>query len=141
MFCLQAKEWLDELYNVLLKSHSHVGSSVHEIQLQKEEHQCFQETAKVFKTWRQYFKITFENISIITSLIILLEFYKGTFEFGCQLLQAALTLRQSCKLSDQVNIQLTQDIWISWKKLYEVSQEQLTRLRVSAVFHRNVDEV
>ncbi|KAK7590725.1 hypothetical protein V9T40_002338 [Parthenolecanium corni] len=107
---LQAKEWLDELYNVLLKSHSHVGSSVHEIQLQKEEHQCFQETAK------------------------------GTFEFGCQLLQAALTLRQSCKLSDQVNIQLTQDIWISWKKLYEVSQEQLTRLRVSAVFHRNVDE-
>lgn len=31
----------------MLKSHSHIGCSVYEIQKQKEEHQCFQETAKV----------------------------------------------------------------------------------------------
>ncbi|XKL63928.1 hypothetical protein PGB90_006292 [Kerria lacca] len=107
---VQAIEWLDDLYKVMLKSYSHVGCSVYEVQMQKEEHQCFQETAK------------------------------GTFEFGCQLLQAALALRQSCKLSEQLNIQMIKNIWNSWKKLFEVSQEQLIRLRVSAVFHRNVDE-
>lgn len=36
---------------------------------------------------------------------------------------------------------MIKNIWNSWKKLFEVSQEQLIRLRVSAVFHRNVDEV
>lgn len=66
---------------------------------------------------------------------------KGTFEFGCQLLNAALVLRQSCKLTEEPNAALTHDVWHSWQKLYEVSQEQLTRLRVSAVFHRNVDQV
>jgi len=35
------------LYHVLLKSHYHVGSNAEEIQAQKEEHQAFQETAKV----------------------------------------------------------------------------------------------
>lgn len=43
----QAVTWLDELYHVLLKAHVHVGCSVYEIQLQKDEHQSFQETAKV----------------------------------------------------------------------------------------------
>lgn len=27
-----------------------------------------------------------------------------------------------------------------WKKLQDISQEQLTRLRVSAVFHRSIDD-
>lgn len=44
----QAIQWLDELFHVLLKDHSHVGCSVYEIQTQKDEHQIFQETAKVF---------------------------------------------------------------------------------------------
>lgn len=47
---LQAVDWLDELYKVMLKSHSHIGCSVYEIQIQKEEQQCFQETAKVNNT-------------------------------------------------------------------------------------------
>lgn len=44
---LKAIQWLEDLYHVLLKSHYHVGSNVEEIQTQKEEHQAFQETAKV----------------------------------------------------------------------------------------------
>lgn len=44
---LQAIQWLEDLYHVLLKSHYHVGSNTEEIQSQKEEHQAFQETAKV----------------------------------------------------------------------------------------------
>jgi hypothetical protein len=36
-----------ELYKVMLKSHSHIGCNVSEIQNQKDEHQAFQDTAKV----------------------------------------------------------------------------------------------
>jgi hypothetical protein len=35
------------LLQVMLKAHVHVGCNVYEIQCQKEEHQSFQETAKV----------------------------------------------------------------------------------------------
>lgn len=42
-----ASKWMDDLYKVMIKSHSHVGCSVHEIQTQKNEHLVFQETAKV----------------------------------------------------------------------------------------------
>jgi hypothetical protein len=43
----QAIQWLDDLFQVLLKDHGHVGCTVYEIQTQKDEHQTFQETAKV----------------------------------------------------------------------------------------------
>lgn len=43
----QAIQWIDELFRVLLKDHSHVGCTVYEIQSQKDDHQIFQETAKV----------------------------------------------------------------------------------------------
>lgn len=42
-----AIEWIDDLYKVMIKSHCHVGSNVYEIQMQKDELQTFQETAKV----------------------------------------------------------------------------------------------
>jgi hypothetical protein len=35
------------MLQVMLKAHVHVGCNVYEIQSQKEEHQSFQETAKV----------------------------------------------------------------------------------------------
>lgn len=43
----QAIQWLDDLFHVLLRDHGHVGVTVYEIQSQKDEHQTFQETAKV----------------------------------------------------------------------------------------------
>lgn len=43
----QAIRWIDELFGVMLKDHGHVGCTVYEIQTQKDEHQLFQETAKV----------------------------------------------------------------------------------------------
>jgi hypothetical protein len=42
-----AGTWMVDLYNVMIKSHTHVGCNIREIQLQKDEHQVFQETAKV----------------------------------------------------------------------------------------------
>lgn len=42
-----AIKWMDDLYSVMLKSHIHVGCTVSEIQIQKDELQSLQETAKV----------------------------------------------------------------------------------------------
>ncbi|XP_017781311.1 PREDICTED: SEC14 domain and spectrin repeat-containing protein 1-B [Nicrophorus vespilloides] len=106
----QALEWLDELFQVLLKHHGHVGCTVYEIQAQKDEHQMFQETAKC------------------------------TFNYGYQLLGAAAALRCSCKIQMEENEQLGMGLRNSWERLLNVSQEQMTRLRVSAVFHRSVEE-
>ncbi|KAG8287889.1 S14 domain and spectrin repeat-containing protein 1 [Homalodisca vitripennis] len=106
----QAVDWLNELFQVMLKTHSHVGCNVCEIQLQKDELQAFQETAK------------------------------GTYEYGCQLVNVALSLRQSCKLPLDGNTALSHELWRAWKRLYTVGQEQMTRLRVSAVFHRSVQQ-
>ncbi|XP_049539401.1 SEC14 domain and spectrin repeat-containing protein 1-B isoform X1 [Anopheles darlingi] len=105
-----AIQWMDDLHKVMLRSHTHVGSNVYEIQAQKDEHQAFQETAK------------------------------GTYNYGCQLLNASLALRQSCKLDAEQNIAMTKSLQNTWKSFQAVSQEQMTRLRVSAVFHRSVEE-
>ncbi|GAB0100258.1 SEC14 domain and spectrin repeat-containing protein 1 [Sergentomyia squamirostris] len=105
-----ALKWMEELYNVMIKFHSHVGCTMYEIQTQKEELQTFQETAK------------------------------GIFNYGCQLLEASLTLRQLCKLEVSCNTDMLLQLQNAWSNLQSVSQEQMTRLRVSAVFHRSVEE-
>ncbi|KAJ8898124.1 hypothetical protein PR048_003484 [Dryococelus australis] len=64
----------------------------------------------------------------------------GTYEYGCQLVSAALALRHSCKLPVDVNTDLAEQLWRSWERLQTVGQEQMTRLRVSAVFHRSVQQ-
>uniref|UniRef100_A0A8D8YY29 SEC14 domain and spectrin repeat-containing protein 1 n=1 Tax=Cacopsylla melanoneura TaxID=428564 RepID=A0A8D8YY29_9HEMI len=106
----QALEWLEDLYRVMCKHHAHVGCTDREIQVQKEQHQVLQETAK------------------------------STFEYGCQLLKAALSLRQSCKFLEDHTQTLQSCLDKCWDQLNSVGQEQLTRLRVSAVFYRNVKE-
>lgn len=63
-----------------------------------------------------------------------------TYNFGCQLLNASLTLRQSCKLSIEDHTSLSHKLRFAWQRIESACQEQMTRLRVSAVFHRSVDE-
>ncbi|XP_018338023.1 PREDICTED: titin-like isoform X4 [Trachymyrmex septentrionalis] len=106
----QAVKWLNDLFNVLLRNHMEVGCNVKEIQLQKEEHQSFQETAK------------------------------GTYEYGGQLVNGARVLRLSCRISLEGNANLSSKLRQAWRQFRSVSQEQLTRLRVCAVFHRNVED-
>ena len=65
---------------------------------------------------------------------------QSTFNYGIQLLNAAFALRQSCKLSSDKNLEKIDQLKKTWKNLHAVSQEQMTRLRVSAVFYRSVDE-
>lgn len=105
----QAMQWLDDLFEVMLKDHAYVGCTTYEIQSQKEDHQLFQETAK------------------------------DTFNYGLQLLNASLSLRESCKMPVDEHSILVEKLKISWCRLLDVSQEQMTRLRVSAVFHRSIE--
>ncbi|OAD58516.1 SEC14 domain and spectrin repeat-containing protein 1 [Eufriesea mexicana] len=106
----QAVKWLNDLYDVLLKNHMEIGCNAIEIQSQKEEHQSFQETAK------------------------------GTYDYGCQLVNGARVLRLSCRLPLESNAILFSRLRQAWKQLRSVGQEQLTRLRVCAVFHRSVED-
>lgn len=46
-----AMKWMDDLYNVMIKYHSHVGCNIHEIQVQKNDLQTFEETGKVSGLW------------------------------------------------------------------------------------------
>ncbi|XP_019884311.1 titin isoform X6 [Camponotus floridanus] len=106
----QAVEWLKDLFDVLLRNHMEVGCNTKEIQSQKEEHQSFQETAK------------------------------GTYEYGGQLVNGARVLRLSCRISLESNAGIFSRLRQAWRQFRSVSQEQLTRLRVCAVFHRNVED-
>ncbi|XP_044250419.1 SEC14 domain and spectrin repeat-containing protein 1-B isoform X1 [Drosophila takahashii] len=113
----RARDWLQELYAVLLRCHSHVGCNIHEIQLQKDELQGFEETGR------------------------------SIYHYGCQLLEASQTLRLCCKLDpaasrSQSNLGqslISDELQLTWHSLQAVAQEQMTRLRVSAVFHRSVE--
>ncbi|XP_064552464.1 uncharacterized protein LOC135438178 isoform X14 [Drosophila montana] len=105
----RALQWLNELYAVLLRCHSHVGCNIHEIQLQKDELQGFEETGR------------------------------SIFNYGCQLLEAAQTLRLCCKLEQTEPEQFQLRLQRTWHSLQSIAQEQMTRLRVSAVFHRSVE--
>lgn len=57
------------------------------------------------------------------------------------MLSGARALRISCKLDPQDNTVLMTHLRQVWRQLRTVGQEHLTRLRVCAVFHRNVTDV
>lgn len=42
-----AIKWINDLYTVIIKCYSHVGCNIHEIQIQKNELQIYQETGNV----------------------------------------------------------------------------------------------
>ncbi|KAH8272377.1 hypothetical protein KR018_001099 [Drosophila ironensis] len=108
----RARCWLQELYTVLVRCHSHVGCNIHEIQLQKDELQGFEETGR------------------------------SIYHYGYQLLEASQTLRVCCKTDDETRetcATIGGELQLTWHSLQSIAQEQMTRLRVSAVFHRSVE--
>uniref|UniRef100_A0A1A9VJ50 SESTD1-like spectrin repeats region domain-containing protein n=1 Tax=Glossina austeni TaxID=7395 RepID=A0A1A9VJ50_GLOAU len=105
-----AIKWLDDLYNVMIRCHTHVGCNIYEIQVQKDELQTFQKTGK------------------------------SIYNYGCQLLEASQALRGTCKLSLSDAVQMQDELQHTWHSLQSISQEHMTRLRVSAVFHRSVED-
>lgn len=65
---------------------------------------------------------------------------QAIYNYGYQLLNSALALRLTCKMNEERNRDLLQHLEDRWRYLDTVSQEQMTRLRVSAVFHRTMEE-
>lgn len=55
-------------------------------------------------------------------------------------MEASLALRLSCKLDETDIRDKIKNLLDTWKSLDNISQEQMTRLRVSAVFHRTMEE-
>lgn len=56
------------------------------------------------------------------------------------MLEASKALRISCKLSTDDTSKMQTKFDKTWRLLQTISQENMTRLRVSAVFHRSVEE-
>ncbi|XP_070528651.1 SEC14 domain and spectrin repeat-containing protein 1-like [Cardiocondyla obscurior] len=73
----QAVKWLNDLLNVLLRSHIEVGCNVKEIQLQKEEHQSFQKTAKVKDNYCQ--KLIYKLVTTVRDCSTLRELMRLIF--------------------------------------------------------------
>lgn len=102
--------WLKNLYEVFTKSHVHVGVGISELQHQKDDLESFFSTSK--------------------------EIYG----YGCHLLEASFSLRQLSKMNTDKCEEFGVELKSFWTKLQGVCQEQLTRLRVSTVFHRSIDD-
>lgn len=51
-----------------------------------------------------------------------------------------MVLREASKMNTDNNKQLTERLQKTWQKFHLVSQEQMTRLRVTAVFYRSVED-
>lgn len=64
---------------------------------------------------------------------------QSIYNYGCQLLEASQTLRLCCKLEQSEPEQFQLQLQRTWHSLQSIAQEQMTRLRVSAVFHRSVE--
>lgn len=64
---------------------------------------------------------------------------QSIYNYGCQLLEASQTLRICCKLEQSEPEQFQLQLQRTWHSLQSIAQEQMTRLRVSAVFHRSVE--
>lgn len=67
--------------------------------------------------------------------------HQSIYHYGCQLLEASQTLRLCCKLdrSHPDPTPIGDQLQHTWHSLQSIAQEQMTRLRVSAVFHRSVE--
>nr|XP_006823022.1 PREDICTED: SEC14 domain and spectrin repeat-containing protein 1-like [Saccoglossus kowalevskii] len=107
----QAIIWLMELCEVMVKSHTDVGQSASEAEHLKREHLKFESTAK------------------------------GTYEYGKQLLQAALVLRRSLRFELSPNHERAQKLSRAWKQFSQGISERSSRLSVSYTFHRNSETI
>ncbi|GAB6028443.1 hypothetical protein CHUAL_002604 [Chamberlinius hualienensis] len=107
----QAIIWILELCSVLVNSHNEVGCSLEEVYAFLDEHRKFEETAK------------------------------GTYEYGRELLQTALSVRRICKYQQEPNTEISQRLFHAWKTFLIGSAERATRLKVCITFYRNSNEI
>ncbi|KAL4216901.1 S14 domain and spectrin repeat-containing protein 1 [Mactra antiquata] len=100
----QAISWIQELYDVMLTSQTNIGQTPQEIDNLQEEHRQVETTAG------------------------------GTYNYGKQLLQAALVLRRSLRLELEPNGILSHELEEAWKRFSMGNNERANRLSVASKF-------
>ena len=86
----------------------------------------------------QYFKWN-SNTCPPSSTIV--SFHQSTYEYGKQLLQAALVLRRSLHHDLKPNHERAMRLLDVWKKFSQGVNERASRLNGIAIFHKNADSV
>ncbi|KAK3083009.1 hypothetical protein FSP39_011505 [Pinctada imbricata] len=107
----QAIEWIYELCEVMSSTHTSMGNTIEEAENLQKEHKKFESTAN------------------------------GTYEYGKQLLQAALVLRRSLRYSLDPNNDRAQRLEEAWKCFSHGTNERANRLTVAAMFLSSADKI
>lgn len=107
----QAVQWILELCDVMVKSHTEMGQTKEDIEKLQEEHKNFESTAL------------------------------GTYQYGKQLLEAALFLRRSLRYSLDDNNFVAEQLERAWKKFSQGTMERATRLTLLAMFISSSDKI
>ncbi|GFO38536.1 sec14 domain and spectrin repeat-containing protein 1 [Plakobranchus ocellatus] len=107
----QAIDWINELCDVMVTSHTDMGRSSEEAQGLHEEHRKFEATAL------------------------------GTYDYGKQLLQAALVLRRSLRYEVEPSHERSRRLEEAWRRFSKGTSERANRLTVSAMFLNDSDNL
>ena len=68
-------------------------------------------------------------------------FLQGTYDYGKQLLQAALVLRRSLHYDLEPNHERARKLEAAWRQFQQSVAERASRLSVSHVFQQNAEKV
>lgn len=107
----QAVEWLGELLDALLKTHTRLGEDSQESRVLLEKHRKFVDVAQ------------------------------STYDYGRQLLQATVVLCQSLRCTTRSSGDTLPRLNRVWKQFTVTSEERLHRLEMSSSFHTAADKV
>ncbi|KAK3802342.1 hypothetical protein RRG08_034490 [Elysia crispata] len=107
----QAIDWINELCDVMVTSHTDMGRSSEEAQDLHNEHRKFEATAL------------------------------GTYDYGKQLLQAALVLRRSLRYEVEPSHERSRRLEEAWRRFSKGTSERANRLTVSAMFLNDSDNL
>ncbi|KAK7113115.1 hypothetical protein V1264_012462 [Littorina saxatilis] len=109
--CDQAIDWIEELCDVMVRTHKDMGASAQEADDLQEDNRKFEATAS------------------------------GTYEYGKQLLQAAMILRRSLRYPMEPNHTQSRRLEEAWKRFTQGVSERANRLTVSSLFLTSSDKV
>ncbi|KAB0365076.1 hypothetical protein FD754_009232 [Muntiacus muntjak] len=107
----QAVEWLSELLDALLKTHTRLGDDAQETKVLLEKHRKFVDVAQ------------------------------STYDYGRQLLQATVVLCQSLRCTSRSSGDTLPRLNRVWKQFTIASEERVHRLEMAIAFHSNAEKI
>ncbi|XP_033111497.1 triple functional domain protein-like [Anneissia japonica] len=108
---VQGIVWLEELCDVVTRSHADIGSTAIEAEQRKKDHSNLEITAE------------------------------RTYNYSKQLLNAGLMIRRSLGYDTVPNDSFVQRLHLAWKSFVKESEEKASRLSVSLMFNNNAERL